>query len=708
MAKRAGRRASRWKTFKEASIGRKIWVVIKTLFLLGIVSMLLAALGLVLAYFLMPIPDPNAGFQSNNTTIYYRDGKEVLATLSVQNRVSVPYSEMSQSIKDAVVAAENRSFWEDPGFDLLGIGRAFISNVAGSKRQGGSTITQQYVKIMYLNSNHSYIRKLKELIISLKIGNELNKTQILERYLNTIYFGRGAYGIEAAAKSWFGVSAKDLNIEQAAVLAAVLNYPSGMDPENGKESLERLTKRYEYVINALAETKKITPEQKTKALKGLPEIKKPVVDKNKYNGPNGFVINTAETQLTEVLKELGYEEAEIEGGGFSVTTTFDKTKQDALNQIGTQQVTEIAKKVNRKPEELDLGVASVDTKTGAVLAIYGGLDFIKDSRNWATTPRPVGSTFKAFTLAAALNTKPFGTFTLDTKLKGNTWTPPGDSAPVKNAFGKQFGQEITLDRAMQMSSNTALVDLSFKIPGQADTIAKMANSLGVPSGQGWDLNNRLTLGFAEANTVNMAAAYATFANGGERNTKYYIEEIKDRKGNVIYKAKTNPIRVLDPEVNNQVNKSLVAVNTTGLSQSVNKAGFLAGGKTGTVSMFDRDVAVWYVGYTKQISTAVMFVSGKDGTGDVNVWSPSGYFSSGIYPPQVWIDYMKEAMKDLPQEPLVQNIKSQESTADPMPNIPSFDKEPESHKPTQTLVPHNTVSATPEQQPSASATPRPRG
>lgn len=708
MANRAGRRASRWKTFKEASIGRKIWIVLKTLFLLGVGLMILAFLGLVLAYFLLPIPNPNAGFQSNNTTLYYRDGKEVISTMSVQNRVSVSYSDMSQSIKDAVVAAENRSFWEDPGFDPIGIGRAFVSNIAGNKRQGGSTITQQYVKIMYLNSNHSYTRKLKELILSLKIGNELSKTQILERYLNTIYFGRGAYGVEAAAKAWFGTSAKDLTIEQSAVLAAVINYPSGLDPENGKESLERLTKRYEYVINAMAEINKITSEDKEKALKNFPEIKKPEVDKNKYGGPNGFVINTAENQLVEVLKSLGYEESEIEGGGFSVITTFDKAKQDALNKVGMQQVKDIAAKVNLNPEELDLGVASIDTKTGAVLAIYGGMDFVKNSRNWAITPRPVGSTFKAFTLAAALNVKPFGTLNLNTKLHGNPWTPPGDSAPVKNAYNEQFGKEITLDKAMKVSANTALVDLTYKIPGQAETIAKMANNLGAPTGQGWELNNRLTLGMAEVNPVNMAAAYATFANGGESNAKYYIEEVRDRNGNVIYKAKSNPIRVLSTEVNNEVNKALVGVNTSGSGKEINKAGFLAAGKTGTVEMFDREIAVWYIGYTKQIATAVMFVSGKDGTGDINVWSPKKHFSSGIYPTQVWIDYMKEATKDLPEEDLIEKKKAEKHEDSALPKIPDFSSVPETSKPTQTLVPHNSANPTPEASPTASATPRPRG
>jgi len=177
-------------------------------------------------------------------------------------------------VKDAVVAAENRTFWTDNGIDFKGILRAAFSNASGNSTQGASTITQQYVKILYLTQERSYKRKIKEAILSLKMHNELTKEDILGGYLNTIYFGRGAYGIEEAAKSYFGVSASELSLKQAAVLASVLNNPYGLDPANGKDSKAALKERYDYTLNSMASMGTITAEQAEKAEKKLPKFPK--------------------------------------------------------------------------------------------------------------------------------------------------------------------------------------------------------------------------------------------------------------------------------------------------------------------------------------------------------------------------------------------------------------------------------------------------
>ena len=190
----------------------------------------------VLLYRAIDIPDPNADFETKTSFVYYADGKTEVGSFATQNRDSIPLDEMPQDIKDAVVAAENRTFWTDNGIDPKGILRAVFNNAPGNAQQGASTITQQYVKILYLTQERSYTRKLKEAILSLKLQREQSKSEILEGYLNTIYFGRGAYGVQAAAEAYFDKDAKDLTLKESAVLASVINNPTGFDPDNGKDA----------------------------------------------------------------------------------------------------------------------------------------------------------------------------------------------------------------------------------------------------------------------------------------------------------------------------------------------------------------------------------------------------------------------------------------------------------------------------------------
>ena len=238
---------------KKSSAG-KIWkrIGISALVLFIIVG--ISGLGaFAYLYSTTDLPDPNADFQTNTTFLYYDDGTSQLGSLAVQNRVTLDYEDMPQLMKDAVVAAENRSFWEDPGFSISGIARSAVSIATGGELQGGSTITQQYIKILYLDSGQRLSRKVKELFLAIKMGRELSKEEILEGYLNTIYFGRGAYGIQAAAKSYFLKDASALTVAETAALAAILNNPAGFNPSGGPEKLERLLGRYQYVLDGMLE-----------------------------------------------------------------------------------------------------------------------------------------------------------------------------------------------------------------------------------------------------------------------------------------------------------------------------------------------------------------------------------------------------------------------------------------------------------------------
>jgi len=259
---------------KKSSAG-KIWkrIGISALVLFIIVG--ISGLGaFAYLYSTTDLPDPNADFQTNTTFLYYDDGTSQLGSLAVQNRVTLDYEDMPQLMKDAVVAAENRSFWEDPGFSISGIARSAVSIATGGELQGGSTITQQYIKILYLDSGQRLSRKVKELFLAIKMGRELSKEEILEGYLNTIYFGRGAYGIQAAAKSYFLKDASALTVAETAALAAILNNPAGFNPSGGPEKLERLLGRYQYVLDGMLEMGAITEAEHAEARPQLPVFRR--------------------------------------------------------------------------------------------------------------------------------------------------------------------------------------------------------------------------------------------------------------------------------------------------------------------------------------------------------------------------------------------------------------------------------------------------
>ena len=296
---------------KTVSKARKIWGRIGVGALVLALVTMLAGMGTFLyLYATTDLPDPNSDFQTNTTFLYYEDGRNQLGSLAVQNRVTIPYSEMPQVMKDAVVAAENRSFWEDPGFSITGILRSIASIATGGELQGGSTITQQYIKILYLDSGQRLSRKVHELILATKMGRELPKEQILEGYLNTIYFGRGAYGIQAAARSYFLKPAKDLTAAEAAALAAILNNPAGFNPSGGPERRERLLGRYQYVLDGMRDMGAITQAEHDAARPALPDFPEVPVN-NRYGGPKGFIIKMVEDELLA----HGFTEGEIQGVG---------------------------------------------------------------------------------------------------------------------------------------------------------------------------------------------------------------------------------------------------------------------------------------------------------------------------------------------------------------------------------------------------------
>lgn len=609
----------------------------------GLLLVMIAGVaGAGIVYAATDLPDPNAEFRANTSFVTYRDGAP-MGNFAIQNRQSIPFDQMPQSMKDAAIAAEDRTFWNNRGISITGMIRAAVTIAGGGEMQGGSTITQQYIKILYLNSERTFERKFKELFLAVKMGREQSKEQILEGYLNTIYFGRGAYGIQAASKAYFNTDAQNLTVPQSAFLATVLNNPGAFNPSE-PDNHARILDRYRYVLGGMQEMGTITPAEAAEYAQSLPEF--PEVPLNqRYAGPKGYLMKMVENELAA----RGFSETQISGGGLKIVTTFDQAAQDAAVETAQKYTEQVANNARPKqdPNNLHLAISSVDTATGEVIALYGGRDYIENNRNWATTPRQTASTFKTFALAAGLRDG----FSLNSTFQGNTFTPKGDTVPSRNEFSMQYGT-VNLIKATAESINTAFVDLTTRMKDGPEKVAQAAEDAGAPRGPGWDTNtNRIALGIPEVSPLHMSAAYATFANNGRAVAPHVVREVFDAQGNSIYKADTEGRQAFDEGVARDVTYAMQNVVEGGTGRRVATLGRPIAGKTGTAGLNDDIISAWFVAYTKQVSTSVMFVAGDQGLGGLHAYRRPGdsTFFGGTYPAMVWTDYMRVATKGQPIE-----------------------------------------------------------
>ncbi len=702
-ASKATTRAKRPRTRKQQVLRVAKWLGIAFL-----VFALVAVGGFVYLYKTIDIPKPNEDFLTQTSTIYYADGKTELGDFAVQNRDIIPLEDMPENLQNAVVAAENRTFWTDKGIDPKGIIRAAFSNASGNSTQGASTITQQYVKILYLSQERSYKRKVKEAILSLKVQREQSKSEILRNYLNTIYFGRSAYGVQAAAKAYFDKDAKDLDLKESAVLASVLNNPTHFDPANGKDSKHDLHERYDYVLNGMASAGNITEEQAQKASRRLPKFPK-VQAESKFGGQRGHMLK----MVRDELRELGYSDQEIDGGGLQVTTTFTKKAMDAA-----REGVEAEKPEGFGDKQLHIAVASVEPGTGALRGFYGGQDYLDSQINWAETGGSPGSSFKPFALATGLKEG----FSLKDTFDGNSpyyYNGEGTGDRVRNegsgpdGLGTDYGSAVNLTYATEQSINTAYADLTMSMPDGPQKILDTANALGIPK---WDKSQNginhlhtspglepvsgIALGSATISPINMANAYASIANGGERADVHVIEKVVDKDNGHDYTWKQHTTPAFDPQ-DEQMNGDIAADTSYALQQVVLHAtgqnaialGRPAAGKTGTATNSkDQVSSSWFVGYTPQLATAVMYVRGQ-GNEQLDGWLPS-YFGAD-YPTRTWTAVMRADMEGVPVEafPLPANLDGEapESGHEPPPPPPPS---PTRIKPTQTPTETTSPSQTP--------------
>ncbi|MEO3872545.1 transglycosylase domain-containing protein [Nonomuraea sp. B12E4] len=574
-----------------------------------------------------PIPDTTQKqATAQGSVIYYRDGKSVLARQGV-DRKNVALAQVPKHVRDAVIAAENRSFYQDAGVSLKGTLRALWSTITGQQLQGGSTITQQLVRNYYsgLSQERSITRKFKEILISMKVDQSKSKDWVLEQYLNTIYFGRGANGVQSAARAYFGKDVGDLTVAEGAYLASVIQQPSRFADPKGSD-LAAVKYRWQAVINAMGQTGALSRAQV--AAQHFPELKTPKKP-FELKGQSRYMLE----QVTAELNRRGYTDEDINGGGLKVVTTFDKK----LMEAAARAVKAVLPKDT--PAKVRTGLAAVDPATGEVVAFYGGRPSQSAYYDSAFSAKvQAGSTFKPYTLAAALDNG----FDLSTRVNGNSPLKVASAdQPIPNDSDRSYGQ-IDLVTATENSVNTAFVDLGQKVG--LDKVAAVAEKAGIPADQLQQHEKAASfpLGVASVSAVQNASGFATFANKGVHVEAHVVRSVTDGAGRR---------QVVDPVSTRVIAEQAAADTAYAMEQVVkNGTGTAArlydrpvAGKTGTT---DESASVWFNGFTPQLAVAVdMF---RDDNATVTIPGYGTQFG-GQLPAQIWREFMTEAMAGKPVE-----------------------------------------------------------
>ncbi|WP_215522234.1 transglycosylase domain-containing protein [Varibaculum prostatecancerukia] len=608
---------------------KRILGVLSGLILVGIIA---GCLTFLIAYYRLEVPEAQKFANAQVTTVYWGDNDTMMGKFAERNRTIVDTKSFKNSyIRDAVVASEDRTFYENSGIDVKGIARALWNNVRGRPTQGASTLTQQYVENYYTGKNTGYTGKFKETILALKINRQVPKEKIINDYLNTIYFGRGTYGIEAAANAYFGKSAKDMNLSESALLAGIIPAPNAWDP---LVSPEQAKSRWNRVLNLMVADKMIKPEERKAAT--FPKVQEKKQEATYFKGTTGYLLQHVRQEL---ITEIGYTEDEIDRAGIKVYTTIDPEKQKMLEDA-------VATLPEDRPQGLRVAASSIDTATGAVIAEYGGEDYQKIQRNAVTQDiAQAGSTFKPFALLAALEHG----HKLNETINGSGPMKVGDTS-IKNYGGASYGQ-VNLIQATKMSINTAYVRLNSEIG--MDTTRQVAIAAGYPKDTaGLDQDALVgVLGSSSPHNIDIANAYTTFATGGIRRPAHIVAKITDSSGNVLYEADTTGTRQFEEENISELTKALAAVTESGgTGSTAGKLGRPVAAKTGSSN---DNRSAQFVGYVPQMVTAVsMYQVGEDGSEQsITPFAGVREVTGGTLPAKIWLAYMKNAVKDLPAEPL---------------------------------------------------------
>ncbi|WP_230210988.1 transglycosylase domain-containing protein [Streptomyces kaniharaensis] len=598
------------------------------------------------AYHETKIPTDLKAFATQQNNVYFwADGPEMARTGDI-NREDIPLSQIPQGVQWAALAAENETFYSDQGVNLQGMLRAVYNMASGGGTQGGSTITQQYVKNAYLNQRQTIGRKLTEIFMSVKLDRKLSKQQILEGYLNTSWFGRGGFGIERAAQAYYGEDVSQLNPSQGAFLAALLKGAGLYDPAISPANHQRAVDRWNWILDRMVKIGKLSPAERA-TYTTFPEPQAPPKQVG-LSGQTGYLVGMARQYVTS---RTGITDAQFDLGGYQIYTTFEKPAENALTAA-----VQAASGRLKADDQLRVGAASVATD-GRVLAVYGGPDYLKqgyDNANSAIVQ--AGSAFTPFVYAAGLGqgvqrqvdggrtpVSPSTTYNGDDQApmqtaEGPYWDRNGKIVKGLNDGGKSFGT-ITLQEAVAQSANSPMEQLGLDVG--LDRVRQTATSLGLlPDSMGPQVP-AFSLGNSTPSAVRMADAYGTFAAGGMHTDPYSVLRIT-RNGSGVGLDRPTATRVLSPQVAQHVDAALTEAVQHGTGQGARLPDRPVAGKTGTTQ---NNTAGWFVGYSGKVSTAVAVFRldarsvqtlPLDGQGD-----PAKSAAATAFPEDVWSSYEKD-------------------------------------------------------------------
>ena len=569
-------------------------------------------------------PDPQA------SVLYYRDGHTILARVGTTDHSDVPLSAVPLPVRQAVLAAEDRDFYGHWGVSARGVLRAVVAD-AGGARQGASTITQQYVRNAYLTQDFSFDRKAREFALAVKAERAYTKDQILEHYLNTIYFGRGAYGIAAAAHAYFGITTDRLSAAQGAVLAATIKDPYRFDPAVDAAAARQ---RWSWIVKAEKAQGWLTADL------AYPQI---APTQPSTTGPNGLVVD----QIEQELAGHGITPQALHTQGLSIVTTLDAVAQDSAIQL-------VGEQLKAQPKGLQAALVALDPKTGGVRAYYGG-DRGRGYYDYAVATHPAASTFKPIVLAAALR-EGIG---YKSRWDGSSPRvfPDRMGVPLKNHDNLQCAN-CTLEAAMVDSLNTPFYAVTEQIG--ADKVRDMAVDLGIPARYNGktsmvDVKGDPTPGKTRAEIAigrypvapgDLASVYATFAANGVRNDRFFVETARASDNRLLWTAAPKGTTVLDPRMAADVSTVLGAV----VKGDKVVPGRPAAGKTGTQAWGNTkdNQDAWMAGYTPDLAAAVWIgkaVPGPIRDGDGNP------ISGENVPARLWRDFVQQSLQGKPKTSL---------------------------------------------------------
>lgn len=549
-------------------------------------------------------------FKPNIVTKIYSSDGEIIKTFTAYTYEKIELKDIPENLKKALIATEDKNFYRHHGYDMTGLARSTVQNLmAGHVVQGASTITQQLARVLFLNNERTFDRKLKELFIAARIEKTISKDQILEMYMNNVYLGAGAYGVEGAAQIYFDKHLKDCDLAELALIAGLPQAPSVYSPFN---NMDLAVKRRNQVLLRMYKMRYITKDEYTKAKDEKVKLAKM---------PQYYTTNKAPYFCDYVMKELeklGFDETEISQGGYKVVTTLDYKAQKAVNDAIINNL----RNYGLTKDNTQAAVFSFSPIDGKIIAYAGGKDYTKSQYDRVTQAvRPPGSSFKPFVYAAAMEKGISPNDMIeDRPVTLGTWSP--------HNYGNKYRGKIPVYTALMVSSNVCAARMIQEVGVRA--VIQTARVLGIETPLEYDYT--IALGSNGVKLFEFTRAYGAFANGGFVVQPYSVERVETSRGKVVYKApKTKISHQLSMNTAAEMTAMLKTVMSNGTGRAAN-IGKPAAGKTGTT---DDNKDAYFVGYTPNIVTGV-WVGNDDNT------VMSKIVQGGTVPALIWRDVMKVA------------------------------------------------------------------